>query len=88
MTVNARTEDEAPMTRRKEEKHQNHAQRLEEASLVIVTAPSFVAALLIHRGEVLTYAPILARWIQRRKAAEALDVFRAQGWRVEVNPTL
>ena len=64
--------------------------RLEEASLVLVTSPtspSVSAALLIHRGEVLTYAPGLERWIGRRTAGEVLDFFRKQGWRVEVNPT-
>jgi hypothetical protein len=76
------------MTRKRAEDAEDWDHRLAEAALVIVTTPDFSGALLIHRGDVLCYAPGLTRWVQGRRAADALDAFRAQGWRVQVNPTL
>jgi ribonucleotide monophosphatase NagD (HAD superfamily) len=38
---------------------------------------------VIYRGEVVTCSPILKRWAGVRRATDALDRLRAQGWRVE-----
>jgi hypothetical protein len=50
---------------------------------VQVTTPTFTAGLVIYRGEVVTCSPILKRWVGVRRAADALDRLRVQGWRVE-----
>jgi hypothetical protein len=60
------------------------AERIRRGTTVRVTAPSFVAALVIYRGDIVDCAPILRKWVGYRGASEALDVFRRKGWIVDV----
>ena len=60
------------------------AERIRRGTTVRVTAPHFVAALVIYRGEIVDCAPVLRKWVGLRGAAEALDFFRRKGWGVEV----
>lgn len=62
----------------------SRAEKCRRGTSVLVTAPTFTAGLVIYRGEVVTYAPILRRWVRGWSAWEALDRLRAQGWRVEI----
>lgn len=62
----------------------SRAEKLRRGTSILVTAPTFVAGLVIYRGEVVTYAPILLGWVKGWPASEALDRLRQQGWRVEI----
>ena len=72
------------MTRAREEKQLPKAEKLRLATTIRVTAPTLVAQLRIHRGEVVAHAAVLEKWVKGRRAAEALDRLREQRWRVEI----
>ena len=63
----------------------SRADKIRRASHVQITSKTFVASMLIFRGEVVEVAPILRKWVHKREPASyALDVLRKMGFGVKV----